>query len=298
MTNTKNPLSRRNPIDIVSGIVEKRQRLKQEALLESKQLPLWGDAKRGLPNVFARSALFNARRNSVAKEEAREYLKNAPVASYSNYAISYRGEELRQDDASVFMQLLHLARQHEVGDRVYFTAFSMIKSLGWGMNGETYKRLRECIERLAANTVKIQIKDQTAGYGKSLVRAFYWKDDASGESLSSWCVEFEPEIVVLFAASAYTLIEWQERRLIGSRATLALWLHSFLATHESPIPISVAKYYELSESRCRHMFHFRAQLKQSLDRLVEIGFVENYEITPADLVHIHLRRRGQRGFLE
>lgn len=258
------------------------------------QIPLWGEAKRGLPNVLARSALFNARKNTENPEEARAYLKNTTIASYSCYNITYRGEELRQDDASVFMQLLHLARQFPVGDRVNFTAYSMIKSLGWSMGGDTYKRLRECIERLAANTVKIQVKDHSRGYGKSLVRAFYWKDDNSGEALTHWSVEFEEEIVDLFGDSAYTLIEWQERRMIGSRATLALWLHSFLATHESPLPLSVSKYAELTETRSKNLFHFRANLKKALDRLKDIGFVEWYEISTADLVHIRLRPRAGR----
>lgn len=297
--------------------LSKAQKEKQRAsAMANLELPLWGEAKRGLPNVLARSALFNARRNgdegnqdkekdkekvrtpassdSTEATSTREYLRNVPIASLSNYKITYRGEELRQDDASVFMQLLHLARTFPMGAKVPFTAYSMIKSLGWGVSGLTYKRLRECIERLSANTVKIQMTDGSAGYGKSLVRSFAWKDDASGETLSNWVVEFEPEILALFAGSTYTLIEWQERRQIGSRATLALWLHSFLATHEEPMALSVGKYYELSESRCKLLYHFRGQLKQALERLMKIGFVESFEITKNDLVNIRLRPRHAR----
>lgn len=284
----------KNPADIVGDILSKRQKKIEEGILAERQLPLWGDAKRGLPNVLARSALFNARRNTDGDDDPRVFMKGARIASLSNYEIEYRGEELRQDDASIFMQLLHLAREQPVGDRVHFTAYSLIKSLGWGISGATYKRLKECLERLAANTVKIQYRDQKAGYGKSLIRAFYWKDDASGEVLAQWCVEFEKEIVLLFGDAAYTLIEWHERRQIGSRATLALWLHSFLATHERPLPLSVEKYFELSESRCKRLYHFRGQLKAALERLKDIGFVEYYAINDGDLVEIVLRPRTAR----
>ena len=124
--------------------------------------------------------------------------------------------------------------------------------------------------------------------------AFYWKDDASGEVLSQWCVEFEKEIVLLFGDAAYTLIEWNERHMIGTRATLALWLHSFLATHERPIPLSVEKYFELCESRCQRLYHFRDQLKQALNRLIKIGFVDHFKINEKDMVEITLCPRQVR----
>ncbi len=282
------------PLEAVARINKRRKERSEEVLLASQQLPLWGEAKRGLPNVLARSALFNARRNVENGDDARVFFKNSRIASLSNYEITYRGEELRQDDASVFMQLLHLARQQPLGDRVYFTAYSMIKQLAWSVCGANYKRLKECIERLAANTVKIQFKDERSGYGKSLIRAFYWKDNASGEDLREWCVEFEKEIIFLFGDDAYTLIEWHERRLIGSRSTLALWLHNFLATHSQPIPLSVAKYHELSESSFARLFHFREALKKALKRLSEIGFVKEYQINSADLVEITLYPREAR----
>lgn len=287
-------MKKASSLQIVEDIVQKRKQRKADMLIESRQLPLWGDAKRGLPNVFARSALFNSRSNSDAKNDTRAYMKNVEIASLSNYHITYRGEELRQDDSDVYMQLLHLAREQPLGEPVYFTAHGVIKELGWPVNGDSYRRLRECIERLSANTVKVQIKDESAGYGKSLIRSFYWRDDASGEVLSQWVVEFEKDIVLLFGENIYTLIEWRERRRIGTRATLARWLHSFLASHEKPIPLSVRKYYELSKSNCRQIYHFRAQLKKALDRLVDIGFVESFTITPGDLVELRLVPRAER----
>lgn len=285
-------MKKADPTEIVDEILKKRQARKEAQLIEAAQLPLWGENRRGLPNVLARSALFNSRRNLDTDDARREFLRGTQIMSVASTVMTYRGEELRQDDSSVFMQLLHLAREQPMGERVYFTAYSMLRALNWCINGPSYTRLRECIERLAANTLKIQMRDGSKGYGKSLVRAFYWKDDVSGETLSRWCIEFEPEILALFGDSSYTLIEWQERGAIGSRSTLALWLHSFLATHREPLPISVKRYHELSASDCQKLFHFRAQLKRALDRLKEIGFVIDYSISEGDLVHIKRRPVG------
>lgn len=280
-------------IEIMDSILTDRKARKSAVLLEACQLPLWGETKRGLPNVLARSALFNAKRGE-SDNDSREFLKNTPVACLSNYDITYRGEELRQDDASVFMQILHLARQQPLGNAIRFTAFNVLKELGWSTNSIGYKRLRECLERLAANTVKIAFRDHSGGYGKSLIRSFAWLDDESGDVLAQWVVELEKEIVLLFADDAYSLVTWQERKQIGTRSTLTLWLHSYLATHEEPAPLSVAKYHEISESGCEQLFHFRAQIKKSLQRLVDIGFLIEFEITTGDLVVVRRQPRSVR----
>jgi len=246
------------------------------------QLPLWGSEGRGLPNALARCGLFSARRDE-SENEAREYLPGVEIPALSNYRINYRGEELRQDDSAVFMQLVHLAREQPLGSRVSFTAHSFLKDIGWATNGEAYSRLRACFERLKANYIQISTKDNSGGYAKSLIRAFYWQND-QGETLQYWSIELEPDIIKLYGDTTYTVIQWRQRKMIGTRAVLALWLHSFLATHFDPMPISVEKYKELSRSRCKTLFHFKAQLKTALERLIEVGFLDSYQITDKNLV--------------
>ena len=67
------------------------------------QLPLWPDAVRRLPNELLRSALFNARN----RKQPRAYLKKTDIAVLFEGRITYQGEELRQDDETVWLQLIH-----------------------------------------------------------------------------------------------------------------------------------------------------------------------------------------------
>ncbi|WP_420915446.1 plasmid replication initiator TrfA [Burkholderia glumae] len=85
------------------------------------QLPLWAPRKRGLPNPLARCALFTA----SGKTEPRIDFKRSVIASLEGYEIAYTGEELRQDDQDVFLQLVHVARQEisERSSRLRFTQF-------------------------------------------------------------------------------------------------------------------------------------------------------------------------------
>lgn len=254
------------------------------------QLPLWSETSRGLPNALARGAIFSARSPS----EPRFLIKGEQLASLSNIQISYRGEDLRQDDSSVFMNLLHIARTQPLGNCVYFTGYSMLVDLRWGVNGPAYDKLKECIDRLSATsvTVIITINGKRHAFGKSLVRSFEWRDEVTKTPMAQWRVTLEPEIVNLFSENTFTLIEWEERRQIDSRASLALWLHSFFATHEKPYDYSVAKYYELSGSRVKSMFHFRSGLKKALSKLQKIGFLRSYQIDARDMVHVERHNRS------
>ena len=127
------------------------------------------------------------------------------------------------------------------------------------------------------------------------MRSFEWRDEVSKSPLAQWRVTLEPEIVNIFCEDTYTLIEWEERRQLDSRANLALWLHSFLTTHDRPFDYSVAKYYELSGSKVKNMFHFRARLKKALQNLVDIRFLEDFSIDGRDMVHVTRRNRSLPG---
>lgn len=87
---------------------ESENRILQEVL------PLWDDANRGVPNPFIRSGLF-----SVRKSDKREFI-DITVASLSNYRIEYRGEELQQDDLTVWLSLINLARAKNMAESIFF----------------------------------------------------------------------------------------------------------------------------------------------------------------------------------
>lgn len=259
----------------------KARQAEQETNKPPPQLPLWGDELRGLPNSLARGALFTAGKSGA---EDREFLQNQVIASQANIHIVFSGQELRQDDASVFMTLLHMARDRPLGEPIRFTAYSMLKELGWSINSDGYKALRECCDRLKVTSLTVRKSDATAGYSGSLVRSFEWVD-TDGAQMSRWQVYMEPKITALFGDTAYTLLSWQERKQIGGRSTLALWLHSFLGTHRDPFPISVNRYYELSKSKTKNLSDFKSRLGKALQRLVEVGFLESYKID-GGLVHV------------
>lgn len=243
-----------------------------------KQLPLWPNFIRALPNALARSALFNIS-NKTGK---RNYYQQEQIASVSGVTISYTGQELRQRDEDVFLQLLHIARNKPLGEWVDFTAYSLVKALGWSVNTRSYNDLRDILNRLSATSIIVMFNNGKDGYSGSLVRKFMWRTDA-GEKLTKWRVYFEPEIIALFAPTGYTHIYWELRL---SLPPLAKWLHSFYSTHEIPFDYKLQTLWKLCGSTSG-LPQFRQVLVDALNLLKERCFLSHWSVDKnSDLVHV------------
>lgn len=248
-------------------------------------LPLWQQTHRALPNAIARSALFNTA--NLRSAAPREYKKAVAIAATTGILIEYTGEELRQDDEDVFLQVLHLAKEQKLGQDIGFTANSMIIALQWPRNGDSYSRLHGCMRRMIATAIEMTMERPNggkAGFSGSLLAGFKWKEEEEGDPHREWRVSLDKNIVKLFDPDAFSLIHWETRL---SLPPLARWLHSYLSTHRDPYPIKVSTLYTLTASRCAELKGFRANLKAALKVLVKVGFLVSAKIEPkSDLVTV------------
>lgn len=256
-----------------------RKKERQDNLILQEVLPMWSDERRGVPNPMIRGGLFGT--GSAGK---RAFIKGETVASLSNYIITYKGEELRQDDLSVWMALISMARRSRIGDMLFFTGYELITDLGWRMHSDTYARVKESISRLKANELRIEMKNRSAGYSGSLIREYAW-DARDSDGNDKWMVRFESQIADLFQEDSVTFLEWDKRKEISSRASLTLWLHAYYMSHTEPLPITIAKLHELCKSQEVHLKTFKVRVRRSLERLVEIGQLQSYAIV-GETVHV------------
>lgn len=253
------------------------------------QLPIWPNDLRGLPNALARSALF-----CVANQRgSREMFKDKPIAALKGIEITYSGEELRQDDEDVFLQILHIARMSDLSDLVRFTAFSMLSELGWDTSSKGYKRLVECVKRLKLTSISITVEspDLRQNYTGALIRSFRWVEAGTDSPLREWEILLEKEITSLFAPNGYSRLDWSVRLQLSP---MAKWLHSFYHTHRAPYPFKVETLKELMGSRITELRSFRFALRRSLNDLVEIGFLSTGKVDPrTDLVLVERANQAE-----
>lgn len=254
--------------------------------VEISQFPLWPEVMRSLPNEILRSSLFNARN----RKNPRSMMKSEPVAVIGDGRISYRGEELRQDDETVWLQLVHLARRHVAGQLVEFTAYSFCKDIDWSINSKSYDRLRECLRRMQATSLDVYSKRLERGVSLSMIPFFEYEDSETQKTLPRWRVRIAPELVELFGDNYFTRIEWAQRLQLPDG--LATWLHGYLATHRVPHPIKIdtiafgAGLTETSKTELRRL------VKRALTNLVNCGFLMEFDIRD-DLVTV--KRTNNKG---
>jgi hypothetical protein len=245
-------------------------------------LPLWSGHQRGIPNEVVRSALFSVGNRRMK----RTYQDGSEISVIGTGRIRYRGEELRQDDEDVWLQVLHLARRQPLGEWVEFSAYGMLRELGWPPNGGSYQRLRECLERMQSTTLSVYSERLKEGFSVSLIRKFRWKSAKRG-CPERWQVFIEPEMKELFGDLHYTRIEWEQRAKLGP---LAKWLHGLYASHGRPYPIRLETIRDGCGSQTRELRFFKQKLKAALRELVAVGLLKEWRIDADDVIHV-LRRR-------
>jgi hypothetical protein len=179
---------------------EQARERKKQSLLSDKQLTLWVDAVRGAPNEIVRSALFTAKN----RKQVREDLKQAVVAVIGEGQITYTGEELRQDDETVWLQLIHLARENGLSTAFEFTPYSFCKAINWPINGQSFDRLDKCMTRLQATSLKIASKRLGDEVSLSMLPGYTAKRRKNGGDGGLWRIRMHDELVFLFSEFQYT----------------------------------------------------------------------------------------------
>ncbi|MBP0588700.1 replication initiator protein A [Paraburkholderia sp. LEh10] len=252
-------------------------------------LPFWPAKFRALPNEVFRSALFNARN----KSRKREYLKEREIYVIGDGRITYTGEELRQDDETVWLQLIQLAKCQPLGENVRFTARSFLLAIGWPVKSQSYTRLRDCLTRMQATSLQVIVKrlddsnekGEEDGKAMSMIPAFEWRDPRTGAPLKQYRVQLASQLVDLYGGKGYfTRVEWAQR--LDLPPGLATWLHGYFASHEVPFPIKLGTIKAGAGLTTTTQKHLRELAKAALNELKRVRFLKDWSLSPDDLVKV------------
>lgn len=240
---------------------------------EDVHLPVWHEPKRGTPNSFIRSALFAA-----IQSKDRVFVKEQVLASQQGITVKFTGEQLNQEDLTVWETLVHLARQQPLGHICSFTAHGILKELELDTGGKDHKRLHSSIMRLTACVVQINHEGKT--YFGSLVEG-----GVKDEVTSYYTIRLNRDLIKLFGETQWTAIEWQQRLTLRCKP-LAQALHAYFSSHQKPYPVKLSTLQQLTGSRNAQPAGFKRHCRTALDQLVAIGFLESYSIEH-DLVTVN-----------
>jgi TrfA protein len=228
-------------------------------------LPECHDAKRGTPNGFLRSALFSA-----IQSKDRVWMKDALLASQEGIAVKFTGEQLNQEDLTLWETLVHLSKENTLGSICEFTAYQILKSLQINTGKAEYDRLEKGIDRLTACQVKITFNGKT--FSRSLIIGY-----EKLEATSYYRLELSRDLIKLYGKNDWTAIDW-DQRLTLRKKPLAQALHGYYSSHKSPFPVKLIFLQRLTGSKNKQAASFKRQVVSALEELVKIDFLESYSI--------------------
>lgn len=229
------------------------------------QLPLWPEMTRGTPNEFIRSALFPA-----IQGKSRQYIKSGLVASLKGGSVKFTGLQLDQSDFDVWLQSAHLARISPFGEKCLFKRNAFLKSIGRSNGKTNYQWLDGVLTRLQASFVEVRKDDKWIRF--NLI------ERVAGDDETGIIALIVPKALSeLFLSDNWTALEWEQRKALKGKP-LALWLHSFYASHAKPLPMKVETLKELSGAKTKAVRNFKIALKKAFSELETVaGFKTSFD---------------------
>jgi len=271
--------------------LEEERMAKLELREESNlvQLPLWPEATRGVPNSILRGSLFAAIQGKDAK-----YCNRKLLIENDRVAIVYTGQRLTQSDLDVWETILHLARDQNLGEKIYYTENSFLKKMGKSTGGSDKKWLKGVLSKLNATAVEITFKEKkTYSFEGSLLAQTFREKDTE-----RFVLVLEPKLHRIFE-EGNTWISWEDRQKIGKRKALAQWLHGYISTHAKWLPHKVETLRDYSGSETKEISYFKTKLKEALTLLLALELIQGYHIDSKNHVHIErITSKSQQKYIK
>ena len=252
------------------------QELEQREKNNLVQLPLWPEATRGVPNSVLRGSLFAAIQSKGAR-----YCNRKILNQNDRFSIVYTGQRLTQSDLDVWETILHLAKDQNLGNKIYYTENSFLKKMGRSTGGQNKQWLKGVLSKLNATAVEITFKDnKTYSFEGSLLSEVYRERETE-----RFVLVLEPKLHRIFE-EGNTWISWEDRQKIGKRKPLAQWLHGYISSHARWYPHKVATLRDYSGSETNRERRFKESLEDALSHLLSLELIQSYDIDENNLVHI------------
>lgn len=214
---------------VIRGFAEEESDL--ENRLEQHFIPQHGPNQFLSPRAFFQSSLFNAQGRSVVRQTNVEL---EFLGAAGKPMLRYSGPELRQSDGRVFLTLLHMLRDIQVGTRVILQPDAVCIALFGRYDGNSRKQLLSHIQRLQKGLLL------TDSFSVQLCQEFDFP------KRGPWRVALHPHIVELFRVSPKVWLSMPMR--LSLPEGLPTWLYAYIESQTRLIPMQISTLRALSGS--------------------------------------------------
>jgi hypothetical protein len=234
-----------------------------------------------VPLGFARSALFGTSSNK--KEQVVFQLEDAnlPVQKLRDMKITYSGPALNQHHAILWQSIMSEYREGQ--PFVEISGGELLRKMGnKSDSGQMHKRLVLMLRELRKG--EVNYTSQTHDFFGGMISSVTFSKVIVGEKYKNGPIKIEINSELAKLLGDEVLINDLSRKLTLGNNQLALWLHDFIATHKTLMPIDMGELRKLSRSNYVPK-KFKNEAKKALEMLAskDCNLVRSF----------HFNQRGQ-----
>lgn len=202
-----------------------------EDRLETHFLPQHGPEQFLSPRAFFVSPLFGVRSRAQLR---KKHVELELPTSNGKSVIRYMGPELRQSDGLVFLTLVHMLRDVQVGTAVTLQPKEVCMALFGRYDGNSRHQLREHIQRLQQGLLVFET------FSVQMCLRFDFP------KTGHWTVALDKKIIEIFRLSPATWIALRGRLALPDG--LATWLYAYVYAQTRLIPMQLTTLCKLCGS--------------------------------------------------
>lgn len=196
-------------------------------------LPGLDELMRAMPNHIARSSLF-----APVAPGRKKMHKSTVLVSRGDAVIKFWGEQLDEAQADVWLQAMHEAIKHPLGNSIIIQRAAFLRAIGRTDTGPNYKWLHRTMEVLtfAMLVMEVQTKDGKPKLAIGKTRALHMIEGFDyDDSTEAYTLRIDPRWCGMYGNREFALIDWEKRMQFGQHQNMAKALQRLVATSSDSV---------------------------------------------------------------
>lgn len=211
----------------IQAKVQNAAELEVEATPVKMFLPGLDEFMRAMPNHIARSSLF------APVAPGRKKMHDGTIlASRADAVVKFKGTQLDESQADVWLQAMYEASKHPLGAPVTINRLAFLQAIGRTNTGPNYYWLHRAMEDLSFAMLVIEVKkDGKTKFAIGKTRAIHMIDGFDyDEKTEAYTLRIDPRWRGMYGNREYALIDWDKRMQFGQHQNMAKALQRLVAT--------------------------------------------------------------------
>lgn len=279
MADDKDNAPRRKTLDELLEMTKQRAAAGSEAVERKAAetpaqmfLPGMDEFMRAMPNHIARSSLF-----APVAPGRKKVHDNTVLVSRGDAVIWFRGKQLDEAQADVWLQAMHDAIKQPLGEPVIIERAAFLRAIGRSDTGPNYKWLHRTMEDLAFAmlVIEVQTKDGKPKLAIGKTRALHMIEGFDyDDETEAYTLRIDPRWRGMYGNREFALIDWGKRMRFGQHQNMAKALQRLVATSDDAIQRYGLDWLKSKLEYSSPMRKFRESLEaamREMERLEIIG---------------------------